>query len=314
MTPVIDVGSLRDHIDVTSTMPSATPTSLTAMASVRLVIVTGKGGVGRSAVTAALALRAVHSGMKVLAISMTESAGLAEHLGVDHLGPNAVEIRPGLSALQVERPAALDEYLRLQVGLPKFARLGPLGDAFDALASAAPGIREIVTMGKALYEVRRGDTWDLVVADGPPIGQIGSHLRAPRTVSDLVPTGRIREQAAWMADFMADPAKSALVLVTLAEELPAIETAEAVTWLRTSKLIETHSIVTNRVLEPLEMALSEGPAEGPVHDAGLLHQGLTEEQARWLEKTPAGPRLPFLFATTGPVEVASRLADLVELP
>ena len=269
---------------------------------------------GRSAVSAALALRAVHSGMRVLAVSMTESSGLGEHLGVDHLGPNATEIRTGLSALQVERPAALDEYLRLQVGLPKFARLGPLADAFDALASAAPGIREIVTMGKALYEVRRADTWDVVVADGPPIGQIGSHLRAPRTVSDLVPTGRIREQSAWMADFMADPAKSALVLVTLAEELPALETAEAVTWLRNSKLITTHSIITNRVLDPLDVPVSAGPAAGPMHDAALLHQGLTEEQARWMRPTSDGPHLPYLFGATGPVEVANRLADLVELP
>ncbi len=284
------------------------------MSSVRLIIVSGKGGVGRSAVSAALALRAARTGMKVLVVSMTESVGLAEHLGVDHLGPAAVEIRAGLSALQIERPAALDEYLRLQVGLPKFARLGPLADAFDALASAAPGIREIVTMGKALYEVRRGDTWDLVVADGPPIGQIGSHLRAPRTVSDLVPTGRIREQSAWMAEFLADPEKSALILVTLAEELPALETAEAVTWLRNSELITTHSIITNRVLEPLEMSATTIPDNGPVRDAALLHRGLTEEQARWLERTPDGPRLPYLFGATGPAEVAKRLADLVVLP
>lgn len=243
---------------------------------------------------------------------MTESGGLGEHLGVETLGPNPHEIRSGLSALQVERPAALDEYLRLQVGIPKFARLGPLASAFDALASAAPGIREIVTMGKVLYEVRRGDTWDLVVADGPPIGQIGSHLRAPRTVSDLVPTGRIRDQAAWMADILADPARSALVLVTLAEELPALETAEAMIWLQNSKLITTKGVITNRVLEPLGVPVSTGPSKGAVHEAALLHHGLVEEQTKWLKQTPDGPRLPYLFGATGPAEVAERLADLLE--
>ncbi len=244
---------------------------------------------------------------------MTESDGLAEHLGVETLGPDAHEVRAGLFALQVERPAALDEYLRLQVGVPRFARLGPLATAFDALASAAPGIREIVTMGKALYEVR-SDTWDLVVADGPPTGQIGSHLRAPRTVSDLVPAGRIREQAAWMADLLADPDRSALVLVTLAEELPALETREAMIWLENSELIRTHSVITNRVLEPLDAPESDLPASGPVRDAALLHSGLVREQTRWLAETPAGPRLPYLFGTTGPAEVSERLADLVELP
>ncbi|MDF1594490.1 MAG: ArsA-related P-loop ATPase [Acidimicrobiia bacterium] len=281
------------------------------MDSLRLVVVTGKGGVGRSAVAAAIALRAVRAGRRTLAISMTESGGLGEHLGVETLGPNAHEIRSGLSALQVERPAALDEYLRLQVGIPKFARLGPLASAFDALASAAPGIREIVTMGKVLYEVRRGDTWDLVVADGPPIGQIGSHLRAPRTVSDLVPTGRIRDQAAWMADILADPARSALVLVTLAEELPALETAEAMIWLQNSKLITTKSVITNRVLEPMGVPVSTGPSQGAVHEAAVLHHGLVEEQTKWLKQTPDGPRLPYLFGVTGPAEVAERLADLL---
>jgi anion-transporting ArsA/GET3 family ATPase len=283
------------------------------MDSVRLIVVTGKGGVGRSAVAAAMALRAVRAGRRVLAVSMTESPGLAEHLGAEHLGPDAHEVRSGLYALQVERPAALDEYLRLQVGIPRFARLGPLADAFDALASAAPGIREIVTMGKVLYEVRT-ETWDLVVADGPPTGQISSHLRAPRTVSDLVPTGRIREQAAWMADLLADPARSALTLVTLAEELPALETAEALTWLRNSGLITTRSVITNRILEPLPADVSDLPSSGPVGDAATLHEGLVAEQARWLELTNNGPRLPYLFGTTGPGEVAKRLADLVELP
>ena len=283
------------------------------MDSLRLVIVTGKGGVGRSAVSAAVALHAAREGQKVLAISMTESAGLADHLGVEHLGPEVHEVRAGLSALQVERPAALDEYLRLQVGIPKFARLGPIADAFDALASAAPGIREIVTMGKVLYEVRRGGTWDLVVADGPPIGQIGSHLRAPRTVSDLVPTGRIREQASWMADILADPARSALVLVTLAEELPALETAEAVTWLQNSGLINIHSIITNRLLDPLEITDPGTLSNGPVREAAFLHQGLVKEQARWRQATLAGPSFPYIFGATGPPEVAERLADLVEL-
>lgn len=281
------------------------------MDSLRLVVVTGKGGVGRSAVAAALALRAVRAGKQVLAVSMTESSGLAEHLGQENLGPDPAEVRSGLFALQVERPAALDEYLRLQVGVPRFARLGPLGDAFDALASAAPGIREVITMGKVLYEVRR-QNWDLVVADGPPIGQIGSHLRAPRTVSDLVPTGRIQEQAAWMSAIMTDPEQAGLVMVTLPEELPTIETAEALSWLENSPLIEVVSVITNRVLDPLDVEFAG--LSGPVAEAAALHTGLVVEQAGWLERTPPGPHLPYLFGVTGPAEVAERLADLVEAP
>ena len=133
----------------------------------RLIIVTGKGGVGRSAVTAALALRAVHLGKRVLAVAMTDQTGLALHLGRERLDYEAREIRPGLHALAIHRPAALNEYLKVQLGVPKVTRMGPIARAFDALASTAPGIREVVTMGKVLWEVRR-DAWDLVIADGCP--------------------------------------------------------------------------------------------------------------------------------------------------
>lgn len=278
----------------------------------RLIIVTGKGGVGRSVVSAALALRAVHLGKRVLTVAMTDQTGLALHLGRERLDYEAREIRPGLHALAVHRPAALNEYLKVQLGVPRITRMGPLARAFDALASTAPGIREVVTMGKVLWEVRK-DVWDLVIADGPPLGQIGSHLRAPQTVTELVPVGKVREQADWMMDLLADASVSGMLLVTLAEELPTTETQEALTWLQEHHVISPPQVVANRILPPLlanSRQINEaGP--GPIREAALMHNALREEQQKWMSELPPDMQLPFLFGLHTPPEVAARLADVL---
>ena len=278
----------------------------------RLIIVTGKGGVGRSAVAAALALRAVHLGKRVLTVAMTDDLGLALHLGRERLDYQAREIRPGLHALAVHRPAALDEYLKVQLGVPKVTRMGPLARAFDALASTAPGIREVITMGKVLWEVRK-ESWDLVIADGPPLGQMGSHLRAPLTVSELVPVGRVREQAGWMMDVLRDPPTAGMLLVTLAEELPVTETREALAWLDEHQVMAPPLVVANRTLPSLPVSGKEikeaGP--GPLREAALLHQALYKEQRRWTKDLPPDVSLPYLFGLHTPPEVAARLADVL---
>ncbi len=289
----------------------ATPLASALMLERRLIIVTGKGGVGRSAVSAALALRAVHLGKRVLAVAMTDDLGLALHLGRERLTYDAKEVRPGLHALFVHRPTALDEYLKVQLGVPRVSRMGPLARAFDALASTAPGIREVITMGKVLWEVRT-DNWDLVIADGPPLGQIGSHLRAPLTVSELVPVGRVQEQAGWMMDILSDSSVSGMLLVTLAEELPITETEEAIGWLAEHRLIDRPQVVANRVLPPLPVSKREikEADPGPVREAALLHRALYGEQQKWLEELPPDRQLPYLFGLHTPPEVAARLADI----
>ena len=189
--------------------------------------------------------------------------------------------------------------------------MGPIARAFDALASTAPGIREVVTMGKVLWEVRR-DAWDLVIADGPPLGQIGSHLRAPQTVTELVPVGKVRSQADWMIELLADPSVSAMLLVTLAEELPITETREALTWLEEHHVTGSPLVAANRILPELEATTKQinGAGPGPLREAAVMHQTLREEQQKWLADLPPDVQLPFLFGLHTPPEVAARLADI----
>ena len=275
----------------------------------RLVIVSGKGGVGKSAVTSGLALMGQRHGLRILAVEMESGGGgLSSHFGTGPLAFEPREVRPGLHAMQMVRSDALLEYLSLQLRLPGMGRFGAVARAFDALATAAPAVREIVTIGKILWEVRE-DRWDLVVVDAPPTGQIASYLRAPTSIAELVTTGRIRGQAEWMAETLGDPNLTRLLLVTLAEELPTMETLETIEWVRKSGAVAEPLVVTNRILEEIGIP---NPPPGPIGDMVTLHRSLVTEQRKWLEALPPDLTLPYLFGLFTPGEVAAHISDDLE--
>lgn len=274
----------------------------------RLVIVSGKGGAGKSALAAGMALLAQRRGLRVLAMEMGDGRGLSTHLTSGPLAFEPREVRPGLHAMRMVRSDALLEYLSLQLGVRGISRFGPVARAFDALATTAPGIREIITIGKAIWEVKE-DRWDIVVADAPPTGQIGSFLRAPVTIGELVPTGRILAQAEVMRDTLRDPSQTRLVLVTLPEELPTTETSETLNWINNENLVSKPTIIANRILTELEG--TDSP-KGPVGDAANLHRALWQEQQEWLQELPADLELPYLFGLFTPGEVAAHLSDELE--
>lgn len=274
----------------------------------RLVIVSGKGGVGKSAVATGLALLAQRHGLRVLTIEMESGGGLSAHFGTGPFGFEPTEVRPGLYVMQMVRSEALLEYLQLQLKLPGMGRFGAVARAFDALATAAPAVREIVTVGKILWEVKE-DKWDMVIVDAPPTGQIASYLRAPQSISELVATGRIRTQAEWMANTLADDATTQLLLVTLPEELPTTETLETIAWVEGSGVVSAPKIVANRVLEKLSVVAS---VTGVASEMIALHTSLSTEQQKWLEKLPADLVLPYMFGLFTPAEVAAHISDELE--
>jgi anion-transporting ArsA/GET3 family ATPase len=279
----------------------------------RLLIVSGKGGVGKSAVSAALGILAARRGKRVLVLAMIQPSGLAAHLGIDALSYEPTRIRPGLFGATVDRSHALEEYLGLQLHVPRSLPMRQLSGALSVLADTAPGIREIVTIGKPIFEVLRGE-WDLVIADAPPLGQLQSYLSAPQTITGLVPTGAVREQASRLESALSDPATSGLLLVTTPEELAVLETREAIAGIDTERQVLIAGVIANRVLEPLEVtadAVASAP-DGPARAAGLLHTGLVESQAVWLDSIPDDQRLPFLFGFHTPAEVSERLAEICE--
>lgn len=284
------------------------------MTASTLTFVSGKGGTGKSAIAAAMAIHQARSGRTVLAIDMGTSTGLGTHLRGVELGYRPVETRPGLWAMTMDRATALDEYLKLQLRVPQGAPTRQIAGALSVLADTAPGVREIISIGKPIYELWRG-VWDSVIVDAPSLGQLQSYLRAPATIRELVPTGNVRRQASDLAATLADPSVTSVVLVTTPSELPVRETLETIAVLESEALCPSPSVIVNRLLEPSGLDDSDVdhlPAGTSVRAAAAMAVTMEAEQASWVDRIPHERSLPFLRGVLTPEEVAVRLADSLE--
>jgi anion-transporting ArsA/GET3 family ATPase len=216
----------------------------------RLLFVTGKGGVGKSTVAAALALLSAQRGRRTLACELDAKGDLGALFETSPLDFAPRQVFPGLWGMAMQTEESLDEYLRLQLRLPGFARMGSLAKAFDFVATAAPGVREILTVGKLAYEVRERH-YDLVVADASATGQVVGQLTAPQAINSLVRVGAIRSQTDWVVDILADRETTGLVAVTTPEEMPVRETIDLVRTVTEDTDVNVAAVVVNRVLPEL---------------------------------------------------------------
>ena len=288
--------------------------TLFQMVSTRLIFVSGKGGTGKSAIAAALCIARARSGESVLAIDMGSSPGLAAHLGAKSLTYRPHELREGLFAMEIDRAAALDEYLKLQLRVPQGAPTRQIAAALTVLAETAPGVREIISIGKPIHEAWSG-RWDTIVVDATSLGQFQSYLRAPATIAELVPAGNVRRQAERLRSTMLDPDTTSVLLVTTPAELPILETIDSIEILRSDGLAPPPTVAMNRVLPPSGIdpeRLDELP-EGPVRAAATLQSHLEVEQDRWVDAIATDVSLPFLRGVYTPLEVALQLSDHMDV-
>lgn len=216
----------------------------------KLLIVSGKGGTGKSTVSAALALLAADMGKKVLVGEIDAKGNLSACFEAGATRFQEREVSPGVWAMSMDPEESLQQYLQLQLRLPLVTRVGPLSRIFDFVATAAPGVREIVTIGKFAWEVRKRH-YDLVIIDAVASGHIIGHLASPQTIKELVQVGPIRNQTGWMLDLMGDRATTGAVIVTTPEEMPVTETLELAERLRNETVVDLAAVVVNRVLPEL---------------------------------------------------------------
>ncbi|MBT7428433.1 MAG: AAA family ATPase [Ilumatobacter sp.] len=275
---------------------------MTALLDLDMLWVTGKGGVGKTSIAAALADVAARSGRRTLVCEMDAKGALAAALGEDDLGFEPTEVSPNLHAMTMSTEDALREYLRLFVKIPLIGRIGPLATTFDFVADAAPGVKEILGVGKLCFEVRERH-YDLVVIDAEASGHIVSQIGAPKVIADLVQVGLVRDQTQWMLDILNDPARTGVAVVTTPEEMPVTESAELLQRLTAETGAHASAVIANRVLpmlfdrreqvvvEQLESALPTmtaaiGPGAPMVLEAARLTDARRRtgaEHLRWLQ-------------------------------
>lgn len=239
------------------------------LSAARVTIVAGKGGVGKTTVTAVLARAAADAGLRVLAVELDGKPVLADLLGdIPH------EV--------VEGPAALEAYLR-EHGFGRIARRLTTTGVVDVVATAAPGIDDIVVLGK-VKQLERSGEWDVIVVDGPAAGHALTFLTSAAGLLDAVRGGPVRTQAQDVVDLLSDPERCQVVLVTVPETTPVNELVETAYALEDRVGVHLGPVVVNNV-DDLGGAGVPDPsgvelADLSAADAALLTAAATFRRAR----------------------------------
>ncbi|MBA2530254.1 MAG: ArsA family ATPase [Euzebyales bacterium] len=309
----------------------------------RLLIVTGKGGVGKSTVAAALAVTSARSGRATCLVEVEGRQTFSRLFATEAWDFTERQFRPGLWGLSIDPDASLREYLDLFYGARRLSRLVASSTAVEFATTAAPGLKDVLLIGKVKEMERRRQadgrfTYDLVIVDAPPSGRIINFLRAPEATTELVGVGPMRQQAQSLIDMLLDPRRTHVQLVTLLEEMPVIETLESAAALRELGVTIGHVLV-NRVLpepfdepcrkalESLDVAelqallagvgieLGEDPAsqllaQGP---AAIARSNLQQRMRTALNRRLEVPslELPYVAAEQFAAGEVGRLADVI---
>jgi len=299
-------------------------------AASKVVIVAGKGGVGKTTVTAALASAAAAAGMSVLIVEVEGKSGLAASFGEAPLTYEEAELRPNLRARTLTPDDALLEYLD-DHGMRRISRRLSRSGALDVVATAVPGMRDILVLGK-VKQLEKAGIADLIVLDAPAAGHAVSFLLSARGLLDAVKVGPVNRQAAEVVELLSDPERCRVMLVTLPEETPVNELVDTAYAIEDRAGVALTPVVVNSCMPVLagfesdpEAARRAVAAADASLDAGLavaladaesFRGGVQERQAaqcaRLAQRLPLPQiRLPYLFTSElGPAGLDVLAAEL----
>jgi len=306
-------------------------------AASRLVIVAGKGGVGKTTVTAALARAAALTGLSTLIVEVEGKSGLALLFGREPLTYEEITLSPGggpegaadIRGRTLTPDDALLEYLR-DHGMSRISRRLASSGALDIVSTAVPGIKDILILGK-VKQLERAKAADLILLDAPAAGHAITFLLAARALLDAVRVGPINTQAREVLDLLTNADRCQVVLVTLPEETPVNELVDTAYHLEDRVGVSLGPVVVNGSYAATD-GLDADPAEAASVAATTLRDGereslaaaadfrrhrmaLQHEQIERLATQLPLPQLhlPFLFnADLGPPELEALARELLD--
>jgi len=292
--------------------------------SARVMIVAGKGGVGKTTVTATLAAAAADAGLSVLIVEVEGKSGLAACFGRPPLGYEETELAPRVRGRTLTPDEALLDYLESH-GLRRISKRLVRSGALEVVSTAVPGMKDILVLGKVkALELER--VADLILIDAPAAGHAVTFLMSPRGLGDAVRVGPVSKQSTEVIEMLSDPARCQVMLVTVPEETPVNELVDTAFQLEDRIGVQLGPVVVNacypdpglpasvdevqRLADELGVFVSPREAADLVAAAEFRRERyvLQQEQADRLAARLPLPqvRLPFLFtAELGPPEIGT---------
>jgi anion-transporting ArsA/GET3 family ATPase len=308
-----------------SGIPSHNLPPISTLFEKRLVFVTGKGGVGKTTIALALGLAAARRGLRTIVCEVAHQERFSRLMGREGVGYEETEIADHLNAISLDQQHTLEEWVTYQLPSRTLAGMLYRNGIFQHLTSAAPGIKELVTIGKIweLSQVHRKSKdarpYDFVVVDSPATGHGLGMLRAPRTFGDIARVGPVRHQADAIHKFIVSN-KTGVLAVALPEEMPVNETLEYAEELDKFRgpldVVVVNGLYPARFTEE-EIASLDG-YHGPAVRAAVTEYRRYRAQVEELERLKGGvgdvplASLPFLFAPELRLEEVEQLSHDLE--
>jgi anion-transporting ArsA/GET3 family ATPase len=305
----------------------------------RLIFVTGKGGVGKSTVSAALGVAAARAGKRTIVCEVAQQERMSRVFARQGVGYHETEISPNLFAFSIDPQRALEEYLLLQIKVKPVYDLMFKNRVFTYFAAATPGLRELVTVGKVWElaqldrRVKRGGKYDVVIVDAPATGHGLGILRTPKTFGDIARVGPVKRQADLIYRFITDPKLTSVCAVAWPEEMPVNETIDLERSLESELGLKLDRIFMNGVypeifseqeaeslheaLEREVAATNGGPLRRGALQAAVSEHRRATSQREQLSRLEQGAKqdvveLPFIFRPQLDMGAVEELADRVE--
>ena len=275
-----------------------------------LLVVTGKGGVGKSTVAAALGLAASRRGLRTIVVEVAAREDISRALAADTASAfDERSVANGLHHISIEPQRAMEDYLRERLPVRALAGWLSRSRIFTTLTAATPGMRELLTIGKVweLCQPGGAEPYDLVVLDAPSTGHGLAMLQAPRTFASVARVGPVARQGQAIASFLGDPRRTAILAVSSAEEMAVSETLQLRSRLREELGLELSLIVANAIVRYRftgddERKLRAAP-RSPAQHGGLFMASWARHQRAQLARLRRGTAgvalvtLPFVFGS-----------------